>query len=682
MNDSRSRRILIAVLAALLLLTAAFGCSGKAAAPELANGDFETSGGALPQGWFEDIYDKTSGGAVSEADAQRGSVVHITAPSDNDVRLCQTIKVRPDTAYTVSCFVKTSGVEGGAGANIGVLGVPVSSAGVYGDSDWQRVELTGRTVPGQTELTLSVGVGSHGAVSKGEAWFDGVEIALAENAETAVQLGKAASSNASGNAEGFSTFPTETVLTWSAIGASVLLLLWLLHYVFANKPFKQSKGSGAAAVILILLAALAVRLVIAYFITGHKTDIKCFTAWGVRVAEAGPSAFYDQWCDYPPGYMLVLGLMAKIGKLFKVSDYSLLVKIPAMIADLVSAYLVYAYAKRRMSRGAALTLMSLVAFTPVLAYISSGWGQIDQVLALLLVVPILLLYDRKPIFAGLVYGAAIIVKPQALMAGPLFAAAYIIYVAAGSPYKSFAPNKGLSRLTGAKNDSAGHRFLETVVAVLCAVAILVVVSLLFRGGQPWYWLAEKYYGTATSYDYATVNAYNFWALIGANWKPTSTPFMGLDYGKWGTIFMAVTVLLSIAAYVFAVLRHKNCKGALPLVMAFMFSAIFTFGHFMHERYVLPVLLLLAFAYVFYNDRRILWSYVAYGITVFVNCLAAFYYSELFDVYKQGGYADRTIIFNESIIFWCSAASMISFMLLTFVTFDLVIRNKPRRGYNG
>ena len=137
--------------------------------------------------------------------------------------------------------------------------------------------------------------------------------------------------------------------------------------------------------------------------------------------------------------------------------------------------------------------------------------------------------------------------------------------------------------------------------------------------------------------------------------------------------MALFVILGIGLYVIAALKHKGPKGALPLAMAYTLAGIFTFGHYMHERYVFPALMLIALAYVFYNDRRLIWAYFAYAATLLVNCIAAFYYSELFE---YGLYWD------ERIIFWCSLANVIIFALFTVLTFVLIIGNKPKRAYNG
>lgn len=461
-------------------------------------------------------------------------------------------------------------------------------------------------------------------------------------------------------------FPTRGILLWSALGVLLTVLIFVWHRVCAKKPFNVQKQQSPDWywVALILLCGLAARVALSLIFYGHKTDINCFVVWGRRVIENGPAHFYDDWCDYPPGYMLVLGAMSWVYKLVGggAEVNALLVKVPCIIADLAFGYLVYRYAKRTMRRSAALALLALTVFTPVIAFVSSAWGQIDQALTLALVIPILLLYKKHPVWAGLVYGLGIIMKPQALMCGPLFAAAYVLYVIFDCPY-----------VQKNKKSTVGRRLLETLAAVACAFAVIFIIAAPFRGEQGPFWLIEKYYGTATSYEYATVNAYNFWALIGANWKKVDTAFMGLTYGKWGTIGMAFSIMVSIGLYIASVLRHKSCRGALPLTMAYMLAGIFTFGHYMHERYVFPALMLLMFAYVFYNDRRVLATYLAYAATMLVNCIAAFYYSKLFEF---------GLYWDEGLIFWCSLANVVLFAWFTYVVFDLALRNKPIKAYNG
>ena len=63
------------------------------------------------------------------------------------------------------------------------------------------------------------------------------------------------------------------------------------------------------AVLILLGAALAagliVRVVLAVSVRGFGVDMNCFEGWAERIFRNG-FHFYDDWCDYPPGYILLL----------------------------------------------------------------------------------------------------------------------------------------------------------------------------------------------------------------------------------------------------------------------------------------------------------------------------------------------------------------------------------------
>ncbi len=668
-----------AVISVIVIALFALSSCANVKSPELQNGDFETLDGGLPQGWYSNVWDEAVGSISVSVDAERANVVHIVNSGATDSRVYQDIQVSPKTTYKITCYVKTKGVSGGAGAIIGIIGQSAASAGVYGDTDWTRVELIGKTAKAQKTLGVSIGLGGYSAESGGEAWFDCVAVEISSQS-TDVLFGESNTSSQSTD-DAPTEFPTTKIVLFTVISAVFLIALYFLYRAYCKKGIDNHSKKTTMTVILLLLAAFIVRIILALLFTGHKTDISCFAYWGNSIAVNGTSSFYNNWCDYPPGYMLVLGIMSKISALLQNSMYGtdgtynavyiLLMKLPCIIIDIASAYVVFRLAKKIMSDASAVILMCMVAFSPIMAYISSVWGQIDAVLTFLMVIPILLIGNRRPICAGLVYGLAIVMKPQALMAGPLFAAAYIMYVLMGDTANRFNQKASLASILHIKKDSVWLRLAETFIAVMAAFGVIILIALPFTGQQKWYWLIEKYYNTATSYDYATVNAYNFWALIGANWKSIDTEFMGATYGKWGSAFMVTSVVLSIGLYVFDSLKHKGTYRALPLSMAFMFAGIFTFGHYMHERYLFPILMLLMIAFIIYNDKRLLWTYIAYSASLMLNCMAAYYYSEYFDYH---------LYWDEKLIFFGSLLNMRIFAWFAYVTFDLTIRSKPWHSY--
>ena len=137
-----------------------------------------------------------------------------------------------------------------------------------------------------------------------------------------------------------------------------------------------------------LLAAFLLRVVIAVRVRGYNTDINCFTSWSERMFTMGPGRFYDPeyFCDYPPGYMLLLWLVAALRRLLGIGlgtpAYLILLKLLPILADLAGAALVWHVARRRLSECGAVLLGLMMAFNPAAIANSAAWGQIDAVLAL------------------------------------------------------------------------------------------------------------------------------------------------------------------------------------------------------------------------------------------------------------------------------------------------------------
>ena len=420
----------------------------------------------------------------------------------------------------------------------------------------------------------------------------------------------------------------------------------------------------------VLLAAFALRVVLSNWIVGNKTDINCFTAWANRAATKGLNNFYSggSFSDYPPGYITVLAAMGKIANLFGHtvknasgaydSVYVFLVKLPSFIADLASAYLVYHLARKKLRFEPSLVLMALVAFNPVIMYNSAGYGQVDQIFTVLLALSIILLMTNKPIWAGTVYGLSIVLKPQALMAGPILAIAYFMYI--------FDPNF-FSTANMKSNDDVKKRIIKTAIAVLSAVMLIVVSALPYHTAEyPFYQIIlDKYLGTATSYKYVSINAYNLYGMIGANWASLDKIAFGcITYGTLGTIGMVISVAITVVLYIFGRKKHR---GALMLSIAYLFSAMFTIGHYMHERYIIPTILLLILAYVIYSDRRLLMIAALYSIPIFMNCMASFYYCEYIGT--------NTAYWDLKLIKWVSIINVVMFVIFTYVCVDIMIRGR-------
>jgi len=342
---------------------------------------------------------------------------------------------------------------------------------------------------------------------------------------------------------------------------------------------------------VLLLAGLAVRLVIAPIWTGYGPDVQTFKAWANMAYTIGLPNLYQtkEFLDYPPGYMYVLYILAAIrdwlGLSWDSSAALILIKLPAMIADVVTGYLLYRVAVRHLSPMISVGIAALYVVNPAILINSTVWGQVDSLFMIAAVAYLLMLQEKRFLVASVLLGVAIMLKPQGLLFGPFI----VIELLRGRSWRILLK----SLATGA----------GTMLALLLPFGILT---------HGFGWVFKLYFSTLASYAYASLNAFNLMTLFGGNFIELNGTIM--SYQAWGALLTAA----SLAYCVYLFLRSENRKGA-ALFLAYLFlAAFFTFGVKMHERYLFYALLPLLTSFIYVRDSRIMKLFALYSATYFIN----------------------------------------------------------------
>lgn len=360
---------------------------------------------------------------------------------------------------------------------------------------------------------------------------------------------------------------------------------------------KTTKTSKTTTTIFWLLGIGAlIRCLFALFHTGFISDTACFAAWASRVYEGGFSAFYspDVFTDYPPGYMYILYGIGALSALLKLEYLSplhlLLLRLPAIVCDLAACHIIYRMASKRFNELHSMIIAGLYLLNPAVIMNSSIWGQVDSVFMLAVLFMVLLLMEEKNIPAYYVFAVGILLKPQTLIFAPL-----LLF--------------GIYENVFAK-DFSMPKFWKNLLWGLGAIALMVLLCVPFGLSKVW----SQYTDTLGSYPYISVNAYNFWALLGKNWASQDTAFLFFTYKELGTI---VIVALTIAS---ALIFLKRMKSADRYFVSGSFIALtmFLFSVRMHERYLYPVMLMLLMAFVMTGSKHMLYSYVVLTACHFLN----------------------------------------------------------------
>ena len=346
---------------------------------------------------------------------------------------------------------------------------------------------------------------------------------------------------------------------------------------------------------------------------GFKNDVQTFEAWAITLSQHATWQFYSStsFADYPPGYFYILWI---VGHLYSAvaphGNYDLLkylVKLPAVLMDLVDGALIYAIVRRFAGDRWALGAAALFVLNPAMIYISAAWGQVDSISSGMALLGIYLLITAdesgspslRIALAWVALSYSLLIKPQAAVLVPLF----VIF--------AFT-----------RPDRRGARVLGTAIGIAAALLFALALTLPFHPtANPfgaYAWLYGKYTFAKNVYSYNSVNAFNLWSVLHGFWAPDSERIAFLPQYVWG-------IALVIAAVVMTAVRYWQSKTERALLesCALLALAFFMLATRMHERYVYDGLTFSIVCLPF--ARRYLWAAAIFTFTLFVNLFYSLQY---------------------------------------------------------
>ncbi|MGE5557006.1 MAG: carbohydrate binding domain-containing protein [Bacillota bacterium] len=173
------KTVILLFVFAMLLSVSAF--TAGAADNLLLNGGFEEGDTAQPSNWTREFWQQGAVLSLTDQKSYRGKYsLMLKSDNPNDVRMVQTVKVKPNTCYKLSGWVSYENVTSGkVGANLCVVMNGFNhSPTLNGTGDWTYTELNFRTHARQTMAVIGARLGMWGNDVTGTAYFD--ELSLTE----------------------------------------------------------------------------------------------------------------------------------------------------------------------------------------------------------------------------------------------------------------------------------------------------------------------------------------------------------------------------------------------------------------------------------------------------------------------------------------------------------------------
>ena len=717
----------LAIAAAILFLPHLFD-SGDGNGHALLNGDFsQLDDRGMPRYWEKDGYGTLTDVTFRVETQEDGAkAAHISSLTAHDARFAQQVAVEPDTLYCLHGWVKAQ-AAGGLGANLSIAGVYAFSDPVYDShEEWKEIFLYGRTQKDQTSVTVFIRLGGYSGETSGDAWFRDISleaVTQVPDGSKVLYWGISSEKTDSGTNITASTgkgFLILCTLLWAALFSMLLAFFRRQEHRPTVGAHRLNRQYLLTFVLLMALGFIA-RIAVSLLVPGYDVDINCFTGWARRMSDVGPMEFYSGYfCDYPPGYLLVLWVLGALENFFGIGVNEFLVKLPPILADMGLCMILYSEAKKTLSQPAALSLTAMYLFNPLIIVTGAAWGQADAVMVLLLALTVLFAARGRWSAALPCYVAAVLIKPQALMFGPLGLCALILYI-----------------ITETRKGKHRKAWTDAGLGLFISLALAALVIVPFSIHQSWDWLIRLYAKTMSYYDRATVNGCNLYFLLGHNWNPIAVnisampllslltfamialPLAGvwlkrtlidreplraswsivrlealgsivlahglyllltaaagrLTFSILGTVMISLCVMVTCAQFLFS----RDLRS-LPIYGAICLLVLFNTGIMMHERYLVPAvaLLLLGYALQEKKDNRLLWLAAGVTVTGFLNVACVL--NRNIRIGGVKGHLDTPIISLQSDLAGLEylAAALNPILCMLSVAYGSVLCHEPNR----
>ena len=333
-------------------------------------------------------------------------------------------------------------------------------------------------------------------------------------------------------------------------------------------------------IMALLLAGLLLRIGLAHE-EGDGFDISVNQGWAKSAVLLGAAESYTAQVDdnmlpnYPPLSLLVFAGTGHAYRALISSEYDssllayrLFIKLPAIIADLLTASLLYVALRRWSTKRYASFALTAYLFHPAVIYESAVWGQTDAIFTLLLLASPWSYCRTFFVACGALAVCAFLTKAQAVMIAPMLLLALLVH--------------------------GGWR--ATLRAAGGGLAAAFVVLLPFLRPETLTAIKDVYLHSVGFYPILSSAAYNFWWML---FSDASTGFPDTDIFLAGMSFRTVGFLLFGLSQVFilgtlwAQLRRKpgisRLASALFLAASLSCLGFFLFNTQMHERYLFPLM---------------------------------------------------------------------------------------------
>ncbi|MDE6372563.1 MAG: carbohydrate binding domain-containing protein, partial [Clostridia bacterium] len=439
----KSKKLLIIMLIALIALVALVGCNSNKVDYDteiVVNGGFENfhvqdsdtvaDNWTIAQGTTE--YLPRNESQTSEYNSALGKRYLRLNPSSSGFHyVSQKVRLEKNAIYRLSAYMKVDSVSSTAGVFINGAVETVGVVSSVSTSEWTQVsQYFTSTVSGEVELLAAIGTESVNGT--GDVSFDNISIQKVESApddeEVVILRMKEGYDMADG---GSITF----VVMFTLISAGILVgMFFMIKSILQNKvgmhpndgvtggdKFLNAMTGNTAKFIYVLLVAFVVRFITVLATAEGNAITDAMVNLAKGVADNGILSYYSGYVYDSQGVVWLMGVLGYLGKALNMEDvgYSILVRMPMMIADLTICYMLFSCAAKYQNERMATTYGFIYAILPVFFVFGSLYGSVHVIAMAFLVAMALSMLQKKYVSTGIFYTLALFFSNYALILLPV-----------------------------------------------------------------------------------------------------------------------------------------------------------------------------------------------------------------------------------------------------------------------
>lgn len=436
-----------------------------------------------------------------------------------------------------------------------------------------------------------------------------------------------------------------------------------------NKLYNKLKESRIFGLAIVLGLALLVRVIILLVetlvagaanvsLTYFGYYLENLSAQGTWIAKYGTPYFYQynsntQFMPVPLYLTAISGLIGQgISKVSGVSGSTVALvvvtvnKIFAIIADLISVFLVFKLIETYQGKTTATIMAGFFGLIPVLFAFSSAWGTVESIASMLILASFYCMLKKKYIGMVISFFIACLTSVFSIYLVPIIMF-YTIYL-----------------IVDAIKKKKYKDIIAPCVAIVSGFILFYLITLPFsiidiqKGSS--LIAFNRYIAVIKGADLYTLNAFNFQALLKNNFVQVTIQSKVVD------IIFVLFILLVFALVYFKTRNRLN----LTLLGFGVLLALWTFSNNMKPEMLVLALPLLFLVAVILKETRLYVAFALYSAFAYINNA----YVYLVAGYDKNGVSQISYD-NNAILYVFGAFSLVLAIYFIIVGYDILVNKK-------